>query len=139
MIGREPEIALLSQLVAVSRGGQGGAIVLHGEPGIGKSALLAHVADTVAADHLVLRTVGVEAEAELPFAALHLLLRPAMHLADQLPATQRQALRRAFREEAGEATDRFLVGLAVLTLLADLAEERPLLCLVDDVQWLDRA
>lgn len=139
MIGREPEIALLSRMVAASRDGLGGAVVLYGEPGIGKSALLAQVADTVAADHLVLRTVGVEAESELPFAALHLLLRPAMHLADQLPATQRQALRRAFREEAGEATDRFLVGLAVLTLLADLAEERPLLCLVDDVQWLDRA
>jgi DNA-binding CsgD family transcriptional regulator/tetratricopeptide (TPR) repeat protein len=126
-------------MVDASRAGEGATIVLRGEAGIGKSALLAHVAESVAADVLVLRTVGVEAESELPFAALHLLLRPALHLTDQLPATQRQALRRAFREEQGEAPDRFLIGLAVLTLLADLAEERPLLCLVDDVQWLDRA
>jgi DNA-binding CsgD family transcriptional regulator len=140
VIGREPEIAVLTRMVAASRAGQGSAIALRGEAGIGKSALLAHVAETVAADLLVLRTVGVEAESELPFAALHLLLHPAMHLADQLPGTQRQALRRAFREEAGEeAPDRFLIGLAVLTLLADLAEERPVLCLVDDVQWVDRA
>ncbi|RPF20391.1 ATP-binding protein [Myceligenerans xiligouense] len=139
MIGREPEAARLARMVAGARAGQGSAIVLRGEAGIGKSALLAHVADTAAADLLVLRAVGVESESELPFAALHLLLRPAAHLVDRLPATQRQALRRAFREEHGDAPDRFLIGLAVLTLLADLAEERPLLCLVDDAQWLDRA
>jgi hypothetical protein len=119
VIGREPEIARLARMVAAARTGQGGAIALYGEAGIGKSALLAHVADSAAANLLVLRAVGVEAESELPFAALHLLLRPARHLIDRLPAIQREALRRAFREEQGEAPDRFLIGLAVLTLLVD--------------------
>ena len=139
MIGRNAEIALLSGLITESLSGQGRAIAVHGEAGIGKSVLLAEVAGTVADDLLVLRATGVEAESELPFAALHLLLRPARGLIIRLPTTQRQALRRAFGEEEGPAPDRFLVGLAVLTLLAELAEERPLLCLVDDVQWLDRA
>ncbi|MDX8031331.1 AAA family ATPase [Lentzea sp. BCCO 10_0856] len=139
MIGRNAEIALLSGLIAESRAGQSRAVVVHGEAGIGKSVLLAEIAGRGADDLRVLRAIGVEAEAELPFAALHLLLLPARHLIVRLPATQRQALHRAFGEEEGPPPDRFLVGLAVLTLLADLAEERPLLCLVDDVHWVDRA
>jgi DNA-binding CsgD family transcriptional regulator len=139
MIGRHAEIALLRGMIAESGAGQGNAIVVYGQAGIGKSALLAEVARTAGGDPLVLRVTGVEAEAELPFAALHLLLGPARQLIAELPAAQRDALRGAFGQREGGAQDRFLVGLAVLTLLADLAGERPLLCLVDDVQWLDRA
>ncbi|MEU8142552.1 AAA family ATPase [Nonomuraea sp. NPDC048901] len=139
MIGRHAEIALLRGMIAESGAGQGNAIVVYGQAGIGKSALLAEVARTAGGDPLVLRVTGVEAEAELPFAALHMLLGPARQLIAELPAAQRDALRGAFGQSEGGAQDRFLVGLAVLTLLADLAGERPLLCLVDDVQWLDRA
>ncbi|MEV6158837.1 AAA family ATPase [Nonomuraea sp. NPDC052129] len=139
MIGRHAEIALLRRMIAESGAGQGNAIVVYGQAGIGKSALLAEVARTAGGDPLVLRVTGVEAEAELPFAALHMLLGPARQLITELPAAQRDALRGAFGQSEGGAQDRFLVGLAVLTLLADLAGERPLLCLVDDVQWLDRA
>ncbi|MEV1177721.1 AAA family ATPase [Nonomuraea sp. NPDC049784] len=139
MIGRNAEIALLEKMIAESGTGLGNAVLVRGEAGIGKSALLAEVVRTAGDDLLVLRVTGVEAEAELPFAALHLLLRPARHLIPGLPAAQRAALLGAFGESQEGAQDRFLVGLAVLTLLADLAEERPLLCLVDDVQWLDRA
>ncbi|MEV6039206.1 AAA family ATPase [Nonomuraea sp. NPDC052116] len=139
MIGRNAEIALISGLIAESGTGRGNAVVVYGEAGIGKSALLAEAARAAGDDVLVLRITGVEAEAELPFAALHLLLRPARHLVAGLPEAQRAALLGAFGETQGGAQDRFLVGLAVLTLLAELAEERPLLCLIDDVQWLDRA
>ncbi|WP_431903409.1 AAA family ATPase [Nonomuraea sp. bgisy101] len=139
MIGRDAEIAALKRLIAESREGRGHAVVVHGEAGIGKSALLAEAVQGAGDDLLVLRVTGVEAEAELPFAALHLLLRPARHLVEGLPEAQRQALLGAFGEGRTGAQDRFLVGLAVLTLLADLSDERPLLCLVDDVQWLDRA
>ncbi|MFI7144096.1 helix-turn-helix transcriptional regulator [Nonomuraea sp. NPDC050022] len=139
MIGRHAEIALLREMIAESGAGQGNAIVVYGQAGIGKSALLAEIARTAGGDPLVLRVTGVEAEAELPFAALHMLLGPARQLITELPAAQRDALRGAFGQSEGGAQDRFLVGLAVLTLLADLAGERPLLCLVDDVQWLDRA
>ncbi|MER6948265.1 AAA family ATPase [Nonomuraea sp. NPDC000554] len=139
MIGRDAEIALLSGMITESGAGQGNAVVVYGEAGIGKSALLAEVARRAGGDLLVLRVTGVEAEAELPFAALHLMLRPARHLVEGLPAAQQAALRGAFGESHAGPQDRFLVGLAVLTLLADLAEERPVLCLVDDVQWLDRA
>ncbi|SEH03051.1 regulatory protein, luxR family [Nonomuraea solani] len=152
MIGRNAEIAELSRLIAESRAGQGNAVAVYGEAGIGKSALLAEAAN--GGSSLVLRAAGVEAESELPYAALHLLLRPARHLIAGLPPGQRAALHGAFGEGPGQASghdgapgrtgeygapDRFLVGLAVLTLLADLAEERPLLCLIDDVHWLDRA
>ncbi|MEV0828522.1 helix-turn-helix transcriptional regulator [Nonomuraea rubra] len=139
MIGRNAEIAVLSRMIAESRGGRGNALALYGVAGIGKSALLEEAASRAGADSIVLRATGVEAESELPYAALHLLLRPARHLIDRLPAGQRAALRGAFGEGHEGVPDRFLVGLAVLTLLADLAEERPLLCLIDDVHWLDRA
>ncbi|MGP3915096.1 helix-turn-helix transcriptional regulator [Nonomuraea sp. 10N515B] len=145
MIGRNAEIAFLQRMIAEAGSGRGGAVVVRGEAGIGKSALLEEAARTAGDDLLVLRITGVESEAELPFAALHLLLRPVRHLVPALPAAQREALRGAFGEGEGEGEgggggpDRFLVGLAVLTLLADLAADRPLLCLVDDAQWVDRA
>ncbi|MFI7637364.1 AAA family ATPase [Nonomuraea sp. NPDC049400] len=139
MIGRNAEIAELTRMIAESRAGRGNAVAMYGEAGIGKSALLAEAAHRAGEHSLVLRATGVEAESELPFAALHLLLRPARHLIDRLPPGQEAALRGAFGEGHGGAPDRFLVGLAVLTLLSDLAEERPLLCLIDDAHWLDRA
>ncbi|ADD43083.1 ATP-binding protein [Stackebrandtia nassauensis] len=138
MIGRKTELNRLRRLAAESRDGRGNAIVVRGGPGIGKSALLDELAGAVT-DVRVLRVTGLETEAELPFAALHLLLRPVSGLVGELPDPQRDALRAAFGQGGGVDADRFLVGLAVLTLLADLAEERPVLCLVDDAQWLDRA
>ncbi|MEU7739272.1 ATP-binding protein [Nonomuraea sp. NPDC049158] len=132
MIGRHAEIALLRGMIAESGAGQGNAIVVYGQAGIGKSALLAEVARTAVGDPLVLRVTGVEAEAELPFAALHMLLGPARQLIAELPAAQRDALRGAFGQSEGGAQDRFLVGLAVLTLLADLAGER-------NAGWRDRS
>jgi hypothetical protein len=135
-VGRNAEIGLLGEMVAKACAGQGAAAAVYGAPGIGKSALLAEVARAAPENLLVMRVTGIEADAELPFAALHLLLRPMRHLVDRLPSAQRAALLGAFGEGKGEAPDRFHVGLAVLTVLA---EERALLCLVDDVQWLDRA
>ncbi|MGH8879466.1 MAG: AAA family ATPase, partial [Stackebrandtia sp.] len=138
MIGRDAELARLRRLIAESRDGRGNAIVVTGEAGIGKSALFAELEATTA-DTRILRVTGLESEAELPFAALHLLLRPVSPLVDALPQAQRAALRTAFGQETGAGAERFLVGLATLTLIADLAEEKPVLCLVDDAQWLDRA
>ena len=117
-------------------------LVLLGEPGIGKSALLA---DLLASPHgtpdagpHVLRTAGVESEALLPFAALHRLIRPVVDVA-RLPAPQARALRVAFGIEDGPPVDPFLVGLATLSVLTDAAANRPLLCVVDDAHWLDSA
>ncbi|MFJ2032298.1 AAA family ATPase [Streptosporangium sp. NPDC087985] len=112
--------------------------MIRGEPGMGKSSLLDHAAQA-AGGARVLRVAGVETEAKLPFAALHLLLRPALDRLDTLPGPQAAALRGAFGLAAVTESDRFLVGLAALTLLSELAEERPLLCLIDDAQWLDHA
>ncbi|MER5394783.1 LuxR C-terminal-related transcriptional regulator, partial [Saccharopolyspora sp. NPDC002686] len=109
-----------------------------GEPGIGKTALLEHAAS--AADGLrIVRSTGIESEAHLPFAGLHLLLRPALDGTDALPSPQARALRGAFGLSPAEPGDRMLVGLAVLSLLAEFADGGPVLCLVDDAQWLDRA
>jgi DNA-binding CsgD family transcriptional regulator len=113
-------------------------LVVRGEPGIGKSALLSYVADT-AADFEVARASGVESEMELPFAALYQLCAPMMHRRDGLPAPQRDALGVAFGLWPGSAPDRFLIGLAVLGLLSEVAAYQPLLCLIDDAQWLDQA
>jgi len=137
LLGRRDECAAVDRLLAAARGGNGGAIVVHGEPGIGKSALLDH-ATAEASDFHVLRTVGNEAEVEVAFAALHQLCAP--HLADRgrLPAPQRDALGVAFGLDGGAAPDRLVLGLAVLNLLSQLAGERPVLCVVDDAQWLDR-
>ena len=109
-----------------------------GEPGVGKTALLDYVAGQ-APDCRVARATGVQSEMELAFAGLQQLCAPMLDHLDRLPAPQRDALRTAFGISAGPAPDRFLVGLAVLSLLSEVAEEQPLICLVDDQQWLDRA
>ncbi|TDC13573.1 LuxR family transcriptional regulator [Streptomyces sp. 8K308] len=136
--GREAERARLAGMLAAAAGGRAQAVVVRGEAGIGKSALLDHVVALHGAGPL-LRTVGTEAERDLPFAALHALLRPVRHRIDALPRPQSAALRTAFGQAAARGGDRFLVGVAVLTLLADLSENGPLLCVVDDAQWLDHA
>ncbi|MFC4123599.1 AAA family ATPase [Nocardia rhizosphaerae] len=134
--GREAEQARIDELLAGAAAGRSGALVLRGEPGIGKSALL----DYAAAQGIPsARSAGVESEAELPFAALHLLVRPGMALVRQLPPRQRDALESAFGLGDSAPADRMLIGLAVLTLLAEEAADGPLLCLIDDAHWLDRA
>jgi len=113
-------------------------LVLRGDPGAGKSALLQSAA-AAASGLRALRAAGIESEMELAFAGLHQLCLPIVDRLDRLPAPQRDALGTAFGLSPGPQPDRFLVGLAVLTLLSDAAEERPLVCVVDDAQWLDRA
>jgi DNA-binding CsgD family transcriptional regulator len=113
-------------------------LVLRGEAGIGKTALLEHLIES-ASDMIVLRAAGVESEMELAYASLHQLCAPLLDRLERLPAPQRGALRVVFGVTEGAAPDRFLVGLGVLSLLSEVAEERPLLCVVDDAQWLDRA
>ncbi|WP_221322844.1 AAA family ATPase [Actinoplanes sp. L3-i22] len=138
MRGRNREQAALSGLVQAARGGRSGALVVLGEAGIGKSALLdAAVANT--RDLRVARVSGVEAEMELPFAALQRLCGPVLDHLDRLPGPQRDALQVTFGLRAGPAPEPFFVGLAVLTLLAEVATERPLVCVIDDAQWLDQA
>ena len=112
--------------------------MVQGEAGSGKTALLEHVAAD-AKDFRVLRCTGVESEAELPFAALHLLLLDCLDRLDSLPDPQAAALRAAFGLAEAPGVDGFLAGLAILTLLSDVAADGPLLCLIDDAQWLDLA
>ncbi|MFK0119567.1 AAA family ATPase [Streptomyces sp. NPDC090994] len=135
--GRRRERELLDGLVTEVAAGHSAVLVLRGEAGIGKSALLDHVADRVAR-YRVARAAGAESEMELAFAGLHQLCAPFLPRADRLPPPQRAALATAFGLSAGPPPDRFLVGLAVLGLLTDVAAEQPLFCLVDDAQWLDR-
>jgi DNA-binding CsgD family transcriptional regulator len=135
---RREEREVLGRLLEAVRGGQSRVLVVSGEPGIGKTALL-QSAIWSASGFRVMRAVGVESEMELAFAALQQLCAPLIDRLDRLPGPQQDALAVAFGLRAGEPPDRFLVGLAVLSLLADAAEEQPLLCLVDDAQWLDRA
>jgi len=125
-------------LVGAVRVGESRALVLCGEPGVGKTALLDYVADA-ASGCRVARAAGVQSEMELAFAGLQQMCAPMLDHVDELPVPQRDALRTAFGVSAGPAPDRFLVGLAALSLLAEVAAERPLVCLVDDQQWLDRA
>src|SRR6202035_83071 len=120
------------------RAGESRALVVRGEPGVGKTALLDYVVEQVS-DCRVERAVGIQAEMEVAFAALHQLCAPMLDRLEHLPPPQRDALRTAFGASPGRAPDLFFVGLAVLSLLSDVAEERPLICLVDDEQWLDRA
>ncbi|MEA2244863.1 MAG: hypothetical protein QOD24_4419, partial [Solirubrobacteraceae bacterium] len=136
--GRRDERAVLDGLLDDARTGRSGVLVLRGEAGIGKTALLEHAIES-ASDVRVLRAVGVESEMELAFAALHQLCAPMLDRLERLPRPQRDALETTFGLSAGAAPDRFLVGLATLSLLSDVAEERPLLCVIDDAQWLDRA
>jgi DNA-binding CsgD family transcriptional regulator len=136
LIGRQVECQALDRLIETVRAGESGSIVLRGDPGIGKSALLDHVADR-AQGFRVERAVGIESELELAFAGLHQLCRPMLDHLGRLPAPQGDALSTAFGLSTGATPDRFLVGLAVLGLFAAAAEERPFVALIDDVQWLD--
>jgi DNA-binding CsgD family transcriptional regulator len=138
LLGRQREREVLGRLLNAARGGDGGVLVVHGEPGVGKTALLEWTVEEGRALR-VLRTVGVEGEMELPFAALQQLCSPIFDRSERLPDPQRDALGVAFGLSAGQAPDPFLVGLAALGLLSEASEERPLLCVVDDAQWLDRA
>jgi hypothetical protein len=124
--------------VAGVRAGEGRALVVRGEPGVGKTVLLDYLAGR-ASGCRVARAAGVQSEMELAFAALHQLCAPMLDHAESLPVPQREALRTAFGLSAGPVPDRFLVGLAVLGLLSETAGERPLVCIVDDQQWLDHA
>jgi DNA-binding CsgD family transcriptional regulator len=136
--GREAECAALDVLLDAARGGESRTVVVRGEAGVGKSALLDHAIGS-AQDFRVLRSVGVESEMELAFASLHQLCAPILDRRGNLPGPQREALEVAFGLDGGTAPDRFHVGLATLSLFAEIADEQPLLCVVDDAQWLDRA
>ena len=138
LVDRRTERAALDSLIASAREGIGRALILRGEPGIGKTALLEYAIES-ASGFQIARAGGVESEMELAFAALHQLCAPALDRLERLPGPQRDALGVAFGLRAGDVPDRFLVGLAVLSLLSEVAGERPLLCVVDDAQWLDRA
>jgi DNA-binding CsgD family transcriptional regulator len=129
---------LLDGLVSAIRQGESRSLVLRGEAGIGKTALLDYLVES-ASDLTVVRAAGVESEMELAFAGLHQLCGPLLGWLERLPAPQRQALETVFGLSQGGPPDRFLVGLAVLSLLSEAAEKRPLLCVVDDAQWLDHA
>lgn len=128
---------MLESLLTNLRAGESRALVIYGEPGVGKSALLDALSE-MASDCRVVRMSGVEAEMELPFAALHQLCAPMLDSLELLPPPQLKALEISFGLDTGSVPDRLLVGLAVLTLLSEIAADRPLLCVVDDAQWLDR-
>jgi predicted ATPase len=135
---RRTEREVLDRLLDAVRAGQSRALVVHGEPGVGKTALLEYLTER-AADCRVVTVAGVQSEAELAFAGLYQLCVPLLDRLEALPGPQREAVRTAFGMSAGPVPDRFLIGLAVLGLLAEVAAERPVVCLVDDAQWLDRA
>ncbi len=136
LFGRAKERAAIEALLERARAGRGGGLVLHGEPGIGKSALLGYAAERAAGMRL-LRTVGVEPECDLSHATLHRLLLPVLDWIDRLPEPQARALGVVFGQADGPVPDRFLVALATLSLLSEIAGERPVLCLVDDAHWAD--
>jgi hypothetical protein len=138
LLNRQRERAAVDGVLGDLRSGRGRALVLRGEAGVGKSVLLEYLRDS-AGDMRVARAAGVESEMELAFAGLHLLCAPLLDRIEGLPDPQRNALAVAFGLREGGTPDRFLVGLAVLTLLSAVAEERPLLCLIDDAQWMDQA
>jgi AAA ATPase domain len=135
--GRASECAELGELLSALRRGESSALVLRGEAGMGKTALLDYASRSCDWCR-VIGAGGVESEMELPFAALHQLCMSLLDGVERLPVPQREALRTAFGLTSGHSPDRFLVGLAVLTLLSDAAEPQPLICVVDDAQWLDR-
>ena len=135
--GRESECAVLDSLVGRLQTGESQVLVLRGEAGVGKTALLDYLASALQPRCRVARVVGVESEVELPFSGLHQLCGPMLDHLDHLPGPQRDALATAFGMHTGPPPDRFMVGLAVLSLLADVAEKQPLVCVIDDAQWLD--
>jgi DNA-binding CsgD family transcriptional regulator len=138
LVGRRSECEALDQLIADVLAGASRVTVLRGEAGVGKSALLGYLSDRIAGWR-VARAVGVESEIELAYSGLHQLCVPMLDHLERLPAPQRDALGTVFGRSTGPAPDRFLVGLATLTLLAEVAEQQPLVCIVDDAQWLDQA
>jgi DNA-binding CsgD family transcriptional regulator len=138
MLDRRTERAALSRLLEAARGGRSAVLVVHGEVGVGKTALLED-ATASAAGMRIARVAGVESEMELAYAALQQLCAPMLGGLERLPDPQRQALDVVFGLRAGEPPDRFLVGLAALSLLADAAQKQPLLCVIDDAQWLDQS
>ncbi len=138
LCGRISECASLDAQVEAARAGGSRTVVLRGEAGIGKTALLDYVAERSQGCR-VIRAVGIESEMELPFAAVHQLSQPLLDGLERLPPPQREALETAFGLSSGQPPDRFFVGLALLSQLSDFAEARPLVCLVDDAQWLDRS
>jgi DNA-binding NarL/FixJ family response regulator len=137
LIGRDKEVERIAALVAAAREGRSGALVVRGEPGIGKTALLEHARSLAGDDMLVLEARGIEAESELPFSGLGDIAGPLLHLRPQLPPVQALALGQALALEDSGTPPRFAVPAALLGLLGTAAEERPLLVLVDDAQWLD--
>jgi hypothetical protein len=138
LLGRRSECAALDQLMASVRAGPSRALVLRGEPGVGKSALLKYLVEQ-ASDCGVAQATGIESEMELAFAGLQQLFAPFVDRLERLPSPQRDALRTVFGLRGGEVPERLLVGLAVLSLLSAVAEERPVVCIVDDAHWLDEA
>jgi DNA-binding CsgD family transcriptional regulator len=138
LTGRRSEREVLGRLVEAVRVGESRALVVRGDPGVGKTALLDYVAGR-ARGCRVARATGVQTEMELAFAGLHQLCAPMLSRVEHLPPPQREPLRTAFGLSAGPPPDRFMVGLAVLSLLSEVAGERPLICLIDDEQWLDHA
>lgn len=138
LYGRDPERARLGALLEAAQASRSGVLVLRGDPGIGKSALLADMRERAGDMHL-LAASGVESESELPFSALHQLLRPCLGQLDRIPVAQATALRGALGLAEGARQERFLVFAGCLSLLSELAEESPVLCLVDDAHWLDAA
>src|SRR3954452_23635887 len=138
LLGRADECAVLDSLIADIRRGQSRSLVLRGEAGIGKTALLKYLVES-ASDLTVARAVGVESELELAFSSLHQLCGPMLDRLPRLPAPQRQALEVVFGRSSGAGLDRFLTALGVLSLMSAVGDERPLLCVVDEAQWLDQA
>src|SRR5713101_7580005 len=138
LLDRLTERAALGQLLEAARAGRSAVLVVHGEAGVGKTALLEDAVAS-AAGMRIARVAGIESEMELAFAALQQLCAPLLDKLAGLPDPQRDALGVAFGLNTGAAPDRFLVGLAALSLLSEAAEQQPLLCVVDDAQWLDRA
>jgi hypothetical protein len=138
LLDRHAERAVLDKLLNGARGGRSGVLVVRGEPGVGKTALLDYAIQS-AAGLRIARLAGVESEMELAFAALQQCCLPLLDRLERLPDPQRDALGVAFGQRAGQAPDPFLVGLAALSLLAEATDKQPLLCVVDDAQWLDRA
>ena len=136
--GRQAECETLARLVDGVRGGDSAVLVVRGEPGTGKTALLDFAAG-LDSSLTVVRAAGAEPETELAFGGLHRLCGTMLDLLDRLPGPQREALEIAFGMRAGTGPDRFLVGLAVLGLLAESAADHPLMCVIDDAHWLDQA
>jgi DNA-binding CsgD family transcriptional regulator len=138
LLGRRAECEALDRLLTDALAGRSGVTVIRGEVGVGKSALLGYVSDRAGGWHVATAS-GVESEMELAYSGLHQLCAPMLEHLDRLPVPQRDALATVLGRSAGPAPDRFLVGLAALTLLAEVADRQPLVCIVDDAQWLDHA